>query len=124
MRLRSVIIGIVVVALALSATAGYAVQEFTLDEARTRIERLEARVASLEATIAAGNGGSPEALETQTVSGTVALKYAASFDAPALHVGEFCTGAGGYNDIRPGATVRVIDEAGNIIGSTQLSVGE
>ena len=53
MMIRSAVIGFSV-AIVLSATAGYAVQEFTLDEAQTRIERLEERVASLEATIAAG----------------------------------------------------------------------
>jgi hypothetical protein len=123
MKIRSAVIGFVVV-LALVAPAGYALQEFTLEEAQTRIERLEARVASLEAMMPSSDGGTPEASETHTFNGTTALKYAASFEAPALHVGESCTGAGGYNDIRPGATVRVLDEAGNIIGSTQLSVGE
>jgi CHASE1-domain containing sensor protein len=53
LRIRAAVVGFVV-ALALSATAGYAVQDFTLDEAQTRIERLEAHVSSLEATIAAG----------------------------------------------------------------------
>src|SRR5215217_6980955 len=71
-RRRSVIIGFVV-ALALSATAGYAVQEFTLDEARTRIERLEARVASLEATMAAG-GDTSEESEAHTITGIVVIE--------------------------------------------------
>jgi hypothetical protein len=72
MRIQWAIIGFVF-ALALSATAGYAVQEFTLDEARTRIELLEARVSALEATIAAGNGGTPEAFEMHTITGTVVI---------------------------------------------------
>ena len=48
MRIRSAVIGFVV-ALVLFAPASYALQEFTLEEAQSRIERLEARVASLEA---------------------------------------------------------------------------
>ncbi len=48
MSLRHAVLGFAA-ALALAAPTGYALQEFTLDEARTRIERLEARVVVLEA---------------------------------------------------------------------------
>ena len=33
-------------------------------------------------------------------------------------------GAGGYDDIRPGALVRVLDEAGTVVGANQLNGGE
>jgi hypothetical protein len=46
-RIQSAIGGFAI-ALARSASAGYALQEFTVDEARIRIERLEARGAIFE----------------------------------------------------------------------------
>jgi hypothetical protein len=125
MRLRSVIVGFVV-ALALSATAGYAVQEFTLDEARTRIERLEARVASIEATIAAGNSATPEASEMHTVTGVVVIESTQHFGLQGrgpYDVGDPCFGDAGFDDIRAGADIRALDEAGNVVGLGRLSTG-
>jgi hypothetical protein len=125
MRIQWAIIGFVFV-LALSATAGYAVQEFTLDEARTRIELLEARVSALEATIAAGNGGTPEASEMHTITGTVVIGSSQHFALEGrgpYDIGDPCHGDAGFDDIQPGASVRALDEAGNIVGSGHLNTG-
>jgi hypothetical protein len=123
--IRSTVIGFAV-ALAISATAGYAVQEFTLDEARTRIERLEARVSSLEATITAGNGGTPEASEMHTVTGTVVIPSSQYFGLEGrgpYDVGDPCHGDAGFDDIRAGASVRALDQAGNVVGLGRLRSG-
>lgn len=125
MRLRPVIVGFVV-ALALSATAGYAVQEFTLDEARTRIERLEARVASLEATIAVGNSATPEASEMHTVTGIVVIESSSYWGREGhgpVEVGAPCVGDAGFDDIRAGADVRALDGVGNVVGLGRLNPG-
>jgi len=105
--------------------AGYAVQEFTLEEAQTRIERLEARVAGLETAVAGrgSEGAEAEAEETRTVSGSV---YLAGFDNfSGIGVGEerVCFGTGGFDDLRSGASVRVIDAAGDVIATTRLEGG-
>jgi hypothetical protein len=126
MRIRSAVIGFLV-ALLLFAPAGYALQEFTLEEARTRIERLEARVASLEAMIAAGNGGTAEPSETHTVAGTVLLVDQDNFSSETPlnpHVGETCAGRDDYSDIQPGVPIRALDEAGSIVGLSSLPIGE
>ena len=126
MRIRSAAVGFAV-ALVLSAPAGYALQEFTLEEAQTRIERLEARVASLEATIAAGKSATPEASKTHNISDTVVLERAQQFSIEGFadeEVGALCSGEAGFSDIRGGAMVRALDEAGNIVGSGSLNPGE
>lgn len=122
MKLRSAIVGFLIAG-ALSASAGYAVQEFTLDEARTRIERLEARVASLEATISAPVDASPDTLETHTVNGTIILIGQDNFAADTSlnpKEGERCTGYKGFDDIKPGASIRALDGGGDIVGSSSL----
>jgi hypothetical protein len=122
MTIRPAVVGFAI-ALALSAPAGYALQEFTLDEARTRIERLEVRVSSLEATIAAGVAATPEAQEMHNVTGVLLLVDQENFaaDTPLNpKVGESCTGYGGYDDIGYGASIRALDEEGDIIGSDAL----
>jgi hypothetical protein len=124
-RIQWAIFGFVA-ALALSATVGYAVQDFSLDEARTRIERLETRVSSLEATIAAGNGGTPEASEMHTITGTVVIPGSQHFAIEGrgpYDVGDPCFGDAGFDDIRSGASVRARDEAGNIVGLGRLNTG-
>jgi hypothetical protein len=122
MKFRSAIIGFVV-ALALFAPASYALQEFTLEEARTRIERLEARVASLEAMIESSTGETSKPSETHTINGTIVIKYP-DFAPSSSRVGDICMGDGGYSDIRAGAAVSIRDETDNIIGSIQLNEGE
>jgi hypothetical protein len=126
MRIRSAVFGFIV-ALLLSEPASYALQEFTLEEARTRIERLEARVTSLEAMIAAGNDVTPGASETHTVTGTVLLVDQDNFSSETPlnpHVGETCTGRDDYSDIEPGAPIHALDEAGSIVGLSSLPIGE
>jgi hypothetical protein len=124
--MRSVTIGFAV-ALALSAPAGYALQEFTLDEARTRIERLEARVALLEAMVAAGHAATPEAQETHIVTGTVVIPSPQHWGLEEHQVGKAglpCFGDDGFEDIRAGATISVLDEAGTIIATGSLNPGK
>src|SRR5687767_10824961 len=67
MQTRSAVLCLTV-ALALFAPAAYALQEFTLEEAQTRIERLEARVTALEEMVAS-SGGEAEAEETHVIQG-------------------------------------------------------
>ena len=123
--IRRTVIGIAV-AVALSATAGYAVQDFTLDEAQTRIERLEARVAALEATMAARDGRTAEAPETHGVTGTVPMTDTAHFGVEGrvpYEVGDACFAEGGFDDVHTGTDVRALDEEGTIIGSSRLDAG-
>ena len=123
--IRGTVIGIAV-AVALSATAGYAVQDFTLDEAQTRIERLEARVAALEATMAAGNGRTEEAPETHGVTGTVLIADTAHFGVEGrvpYEVGDACFGDAGLDGFQEGAEVRALDEAGTVVGLGHLRIG-
>jgi hypothetical protein len=120
MRIRPAVFGFVA-ALLLFAPASYALQEFTLDEARTRIKRLEARVTTLETMIASSTEGTPEPSETHTINGTIVIRYP---DFAPSRVGEVCAGDGGYGDIRAGAAVSIRDETDNIIGSIQLNEGE
>lgn len=125
MRIRPTIIGFAL-ALALSATAGYAVQEFTLDEARTRIERLEARVALLEAAIVADSRSATDASVVHTVTGAVVIESSQHFGLEGRGpyvVGDLCFGDAGLDDIRAGAAVRALDQFGNIVGLGRLSSG-
>lgn len=112
MSTRAAVLGFAA-ALALAAPTGYALQAFTLDEARTRIERLEARVAALED--AAGNDASasaPAGRTTQTIEGSVTLRD----ESASYKVGAHCGGLGGYSDIQEGADVEVLDAEGVLIG--------
>jgi hypothetical protein len=125
MRIHAAIVGIAA-GLALSATVGYAVQEFTLDEAQTRIERLEARVASLESTTAAGTGSTLETSAAHAVTGTMVIESSQHFGIEGrgpYDVGDPCFGDAGFDDIRSGADVRALDGAGNIVGLGRLSTG-
>jgi hypothetical protein len=119
MRIRSAVIGFIV-AIALFAPASYALQEFTLEEARTRIERLEARVAALEAMKAPGNGGTPEASETHTIRGTVAISSLdfSIEDSDAGKLGAPCWGDAGS------VGIRILDEAGDIAASGSLDLSQ
>lgn len=111
------------VALALFVSTGYALQEFTLEDARVRIERLESRVATLEAEIP----GTPSQVpaSNHTINGSVVIELSANFEANfGRNHGKPCDGKGGYSDIHSGASVAALDEYGTIIGSTHLSDGQ
>jgi hypothetical protein len=118
MRLHAAIV-VIAVTLLFSATAGYAVQEFTLEEAQTRIERLEARVAALEATMATGDSGAPDSSDAQIVTGTLVLESSQDFSVEKSDIGK--RGAPCSGDMGS-ASFRVLDEAGNIVASDTLSL--
>jgi hypothetical protein len=123
MGTRSVAVGFAI-AVALSAPASLALQEFTLDEARTRIERLESRVASLEATIAVDNIS--EGSKTHTVTGIVVIGSYLHWELEGpgpLEIDDSCVGEAGFDDIRAGADVRALDGAGNVVGLGRLDTG-
>jgi hypothetical protein len=110
-RLRVVMVSIVA-GLGLLATVGYAVREFKLDEARTRI--------------AAGSGGTPDASVVHAVTGTVVIESSQHFGLEGslpYHVGDPCHGDASFDDIRAGAEVRALDGNGSIVGLGRLSTG-
>lgn len=116
--MRAAIVGFAA-AMALAAPTAYALQEFTLDEARVRIERLEARVAALEA------GATPAAepaAAVREIRGGVALSGPDNVWGR-FQPGAECRGDGGYRDIDEGAPVRVIDGAGNVVATARIGAG-
>jgi hypothetical protein len=106
-------------AVALSAPAGHALQEFTLEEARTRIERLEARVAALEAQ----DGGSAGVSGVRhDIEGVVLLSGVDNVQG-VYSAGLPCKGTGGFADIREGAEVVVLDGGGGTVDTAPLGPG-
>ena len=57
-----------------------------------------------------------------TITGTLALVDTDSQGG--LDEGDLCSGSGGYDDIGPGADVKVTDGKGELIGSSNLGVGK
>jgi hypothetical protein len=71
------------------------------------------------------SGGStdtpPAAPESRTIAGAVDLN--ASVGRATAAAGSPCTGTSGYNDVREGAQVLVVDEANKTIATASLSAG-
>ena len=103
------------VAITLLVPTSYAIQEFTLEEARTRIERLEARVAELEAREPIAEA-TPAPAPMRTVTGSVAVTGMDNVFRSESLIGSDC--------IALGASVTVLDGNGNVIGSSRLGGGE
>lgn len=96
--------------------------EVKVEQQVRQLVTLSNRLATVEAAVASsGSAG----LEPSTGGGRYAITGSIELFDPdgAFDSGGPCTGTGGYNDLRQGATVTISDGAGNVLGLGRLSSG-
>ncbi len=86
----------------------------------TRVAVLETQVAELRAQPSSRAEPTPEN-ETHTLTGSVRLTHE---DALTWSTGDLCVGTGGYDDLRSGADVVVMDGQGGVLAVGRLKAGK
>lgn len=70
-----------------------------------------------------GGGDSTAAPKGHTITGAVDLR-SLSYDYYRMAEGEWCTGSGGFKDLREGGQVLVLNQDGTTVGTGTLSAGK
>jgi len=111
------LIALVASAFTVLAAAAFSAQQFTLDEARARIERLEARVAAIES---AGSA------QSHVLKGNLMLNREENYRlvGPELENEQACAGAGEFSVVKENVIVTVAQGDGKTLGQTILSRGK
>lgn len=113
--MRNLLLGFAIAA-AIAPAAAFSAQQFTLDEARARIERLEARVAALEASGSA---------QSHVLKGSLMLNRQGNYRlvGSELDNEQACAGAGDFSVVKENVVVTVSQGDGKTLGQTILSRG-